>query len=42
MLSLVAVGAWSEYQAASEKVAREVATLEVLRIVPEYRMEVKA
>jgi hypothetical protein len=31
VLSLVAVGAWSEYQAASEKVAREVAVLEVLQ-----------
>ncbi len=31
VLSLVAVGAWSEYQSASEKVAREVATLEVLQ-----------
>jgi hypothetical protein len=31
ILSLTAVGAWSEYQAASEKVSREVASLEVLQ-----------
>lgn len=31
ILSLVAVGAWSDYQGASEKVSREVATLEVLQ-----------
>jgi hypothetical protein len=31
ILSLVAVGAWSEYQAANEKVSREVSTLEVLQ-----------
>ncbi len=31
ILSLTAVGAWSEYQGASEKVSREVATLEVLQ-----------
>jgi hypothetical protein len=31
ILSLTAVGAWSEYQAATEKVSREVATLEVLQ-----------
>jgi hypothetical protein len=31
VLSLVAVGAWSEYQAASEKVSREVSSLEVLQ-----------
>jgi len=31
ILSLVAVGGWSEYQAASEKVSREVATMEVLQ-----------
>ena len=31
ILSLTAVGAWSEYQAASEKVSREVATIEVLQ-----------
>jgi hypothetical protein len=31
ILSLTAVGAWSEYQAASEKVSHEVATLEVLQ-----------
>jgi hypothetical protein len=31
ILSLTAVGAWSEYQGASEKVSREVASLEVLQ-----------
>jgi hypothetical protein len=31
ILSLTAVGAWSEYQSASEKVSREVASLEVLQ-----------
>jgi hypothetical protein len=31
ILSLVAVGGWSEYQGASEKVSREIATLEVLQ-----------
>jgi hypothetical protein len=31
VLSLVAVGAWSEYQGASEKVSREVSTLEVIQ-----------
>lgn len=31
ILSLVAVGGWSEYQAASEKVSREVASVEVLQ-----------
>jgi hypothetical protein len=31
ILSLTAVGAWSEYQGASEKVSQEVATLEVLQ-----------
>jgi hypothetical protein len=31
ILSLTAVGAWSEYQAASEKVSREVSSLEVLQ-----------
>lgn len=31
ILSLTAVGAWSEYQGASEKVSREVATVEVLQ-----------
>jgi hypothetical protein len=31
ILSLTAVGAWSEYQSASEKVSHEVATLEVLQ-----------
>jgi hypothetical protein len=31
ILSLVAVGGWSEYQGASEKVSREVATMEVLQ-----------
>jgi hypothetical protein len=31
ILSLVAVGAWSDYQAAGEKVSREVSTLEVLQ-----------
>jgi hypothetical protein len=31
ILSLTAVGAWSEYQAAGEKVSREVAALEVLQ-----------
>jgi hypothetical protein len=45
ILSLTAVGAWSEYQAASEKVSREVASLEVLQrgalLYPEpYRSQV--
>jgi hypothetical protein len=31
ILSLTAVGAWSEYQSASEKVSQEVASLEVLQ-----------
>ncbi|HET8723699.1 MAG TPA: DUF4239 domain-containing protein [Anaeromyxobacteraceae bacterium] len=31
ILSLTAVGAWSEYQAASDKVSHEVATMEVLQ-----------
>ncbi len=31
ILSLTAVGAWSEYQSATEKVSREVASLEVLQ-----------
>src|SRR5512137_700333 len=31
ILSLVAVGGWSDYQAAGEKVSREVSTLEVLQ-----------
>lgn len=31
ILSLTAVGAWSEFQAANEKVSREVASLEVLQ-----------
>ena len=31
ILSLTAVGAWSEYQAANEKVSREVAAMEVLQ-----------
>lgn len=31
ILSLTAVGAWSEYQSASEKVSQEVATMEVLQ-----------
>jgi hypothetical protein len=31
ILSLVAVGGWSEYQAATDKVSREVSTLEVLQ-----------
>ncbi|MEI6224376.1 MAG: DUF4239 domain-containing protein [Deltaproteobacteria bacterium] len=31
ILSLTAVGAWSEYQAAGDKVSREVASLEVLQ-----------
>jgi len=31
ILSLVAVGSWSEYQAATDKVSREVSTLEVLQ-----------
>jgi hypothetical protein len=31
ILSLTAVGAWSEYQAASDKVSHEVATIEVLQ-----------
>ena len=31
ILSLVAVGAWSDYQAAGEKVSREVSTVEVLQ-----------
>ena len=31
ILSLVAVGGWSEYQAATEKVSREVSTIEVLQ-----------
>ena len=45
ILSLTAVGAWSEYQAASTKVSEEVASLEVLQraslLYPEpYRTEV--
>jgi hypothetical protein len=31
ILSLVAVGSWTEYQAATDKVSREVATIEVLQ-----------
>jgi hypothetical protein len=31
ILSLVAVGAWTDYQAAGEKVSREISTLEVLQ-----------
>ena len=47
ILSLTAVGAWSEYQGASEKVSHEVATLEVLQrraeLYPEpMRMEMDA